>query len=96
MFTDAIHQNQDYNFLHFVPFQADDKSILARFYYADRALTAVASELDSFDGRAEPERCSRLVGRLRQGQVSQYAFALNPSLIAFRCCRIKCWPSQIS
>lgn len=49
--------------------QADDKSILARFYYADRALTAVASELDSFDGRAEPERCSRLVGRLRQGQV---------------------------
>lgn len=49
--------------------QADDKSILARFYYADRALTAVASELDSFDGRAEPERCSRLVARLRQGQV---------------------------
>ncbi|KAJ6637724.1 Lateral signaling target protein 2 like [Pseudolycoriella hygida] len=47
---------------------ADDKSILARFYYADRALTAVASELDSFDGRAEPERCSRLVARLRQGQ----------------------------
>lgn len=42
---------------------------MARFYYADRALTAVASELDSFDGRAEPERCSRLVGRLRQGQV---------------------------
>lgn len=49
--------------------QADDKSVLARFYYADRALTAVASELDSFDGRAEPERCSRLVTRLRQGQV---------------------------
>lgn len=48
--------------------KADDKSILARFYYADRALTAVASELDSFDGRAEPERCSRLVSRLRQGQ----------------------------
>lgn len=48
--------------------KADDKSILARFYYADRALTAVASELDSFDGRAEPERCSRLVARLRQGQ----------------------------
>ncbi|XP_059611709.1 lateral signaling target protein 2 homolog [Phlebotomus argentipes] len=48
--------------------KADDKSILARFYHADRALTAVASELDSFDGRAEPERCSRLVGRLRQGQ----------------------------
>jgi lateral signaling target protein 2 len=50
--------------------QADDKSLLARFYHADRSLTAVASELDSFDGRAEPERCSRLVGKLRQGQVS--------------------------
>ncbi|XP_055549776.1 lateral signaling target protein 2 homolog isoform X2 [Wyeomyia smithii] len=46
----------------------DDKSLLARFYHADRALTAVASELDSFDGRAEPVRCTRLVGRLRQGQ----------------------------
>lgn len=48
--------------------KADDKSLLARFYHADRALTAVASELDSFDGRAEPDRCSRLVSRLRQGQ----------------------------
>lgn len=58
------------NAIYFIFFkQADDKSILARFYYADKALTSVASELDSFDGRAEPERCSRLVGRLRQGQV---------------------------
>ncbi|XP_028899308.2 lateral signaling target protein 2 homolog isoform X2 [Zeugodacus cucurbitae] len=48
--------------------KADDKSLLARFYHADRSLTAVASELDSFDGRAEPDRCSRLVSRLRQGQ----------------------------
>ncbi|TMW51374.1 hypothetical protein DOY81_003557 [Sarcophaga bullata] len=48
--------------------KADDKSLLARFFHADRALTAVASELDSFDGRAEPDRCSRLVSRLRQGQ----------------------------
>lgn len=59
------------NFLFvFVYLQADDKSLLARFYHADCALTAVASELDSFDGRAEPERCSRLVSRLRQGQVN--------------------------
>lgn len=49
--------------------QADDKSLLARFYHADRSLTAVASELDSFDGRAEPDRCTRLVSRLRQNQV---------------------------
>ncbi|XP_052864727.1 lateral signaling target protein 2 homolog [Anopheles cruzii] len=48
--------------------KADDKSLLARFYHADRALTAIASELDSFDGRAEPVRCTRLVGRLRQSQ----------------------------
>ncbi|EDW83064.2 uncharacterized protein Dwil_GK22512 [Drosophila willistoni] len=48
--------------------KADDKSLLARFYHADRSLTAVASELDSFDGRAEPDRCSRLVSRLRQNQ----------------------------
>uniref|UniRef100_A0A182I954 Lateral signaling target protein 2 homolog n=1 Tax=Anopheles arabiensis TaxID=7173 RepID=A0A182I954_ANOAR len=48
--------------------KADDKSLLARFYHADRALTAIASELDSFDGRAEPVRCTRLVSRLRQGQ----------------------------
>lgn len=57
--------------------QADDKSILARFYYADKALTAVASELDSFDGRAEPERCSRLVGRLRQGQVNAMLLVID-------------------
>uniref|UniRef100_A0A182MNZ1 Lateral signaling target protein 2 homolog n=1 Tax=Anopheles culicifacies TaxID=139723 RepID=A0A182MNZ1_9DIPT len=41
---------------------------MARFYHADRALTAIASELDSFDGRAEPVRCTRLVSRLRLGQ----------------------------
>lgn len=50
-------------------FQADDKSLLARFYHADRSLSAVANELDSFDGRSEPERCSRLVSKLRQEQV---------------------------
>ncbi|XP_063704461.1 lateral signaling target protein 2 homolog [Culicoides brevitarsis] len=46
----------------------NDQSLFARFYYADKNLTYVANELDSFDGRAEPERCSRLVGKLRQGQ----------------------------
>lgn len=51
-------------------FQVDDKSLLARFYHADRGLTAVANELDSFDGRSEPERCSRLVSKLRQEQVN--------------------------
>ncbi|KAH8417834.1 hypothetical protein KR222_006718, partial [Zaprionus bogoriensis] len=55
-------------FLYLLHLQADDKSLLARFYHADRSLTAVASELDSFDGRAEPDRCTRLVSRLRQNQ----------------------------
>ncbi|XP_017100929.2 lateral signaling target protein 2 homolog [Drosophila bipectinata] len=48
--------------------KADDKSLLARFFHADRSLTAVASELDSFDGRAEPDRCTRLVSKLRLNQ----------------------------
>lgn len=58
--------------------QADDKSLLARFYHADRSLTAVASELDSFDGRAEPDRCTRLVSRLRQNQVKTDKISLTP------------------
>jgi len=57
------------NFISILFLQADDKSLLARFFHADRSLTAVASELDSFDGRAEPDRCTRLVSRLRQNQV---------------------------
>lgn len=67
MFKNQTNRKFDFQF---VPFQADDKSLLARFYHADRGLTAVANELDSFDGRSEPERCSRLVSKLRQEQVS--------------------------
>ncbi|EFO18827.2 lateral signaling target protein 2 [Loa loa] len=48
--------------------RVDDWNPLAKFYYADEALNAVASELDSFDGRRDPERCSQLVGKLRQAQ----------------------------
>ena len=46
-----------------------DRSLIARFYHADLALTAVASELDSFDGRKDPERCASLVNKLRSCQV---------------------------
>lgn len=49
-------------------FQKDDKSLLAQFFYADEALNVVASELDSFDGRKDPERCTLLVNQLRQAQ----------------------------
>ncbi|XP_054266119.1 lateral signaling target protein 2 homolog [Macrosteles quadrilineatus] len=46
----------------------DDQSLLAQFFYADEALNLVAAELDSFDGRKDPERCSSLVNHLRQCQ----------------------------
>ncbi|PSN41876.1 hypothetical protein C0J52_20330 [Blattella germanica] len=39
----------------------DDPSLLAQFFYADEALNIVAAELDSFDGRKDPERCTALV-----------------------------------
>lgn len=45
-----------------------DRSNMARFFYADENLTAVAAELDSFDGRKDPERCACLVNRLRSCQ----------------------------
>lgn len=45
-----------------------DKSLMARFYFADLNLNAVAAELDSFDGRKDPERCSCLVNKLRSCQ----------------------------
>jgi len=48
--------------------QKDDTSLLAQFFYADEALNVVASELDSFDGRKDPERCTLLVTHLRQCQ----------------------------
>ncbi|XP_026754030.2 lateral signaling target protein 2 homolog [Galleria mellonella] len=46
----------------------DDRSLLAQFFFADDALNMVATELDSFDGRKDPERCSTLVNQLRHAQ----------------------------
>lgn len=48
--------------------QKDDTSLLAQFFFADEALNTIASELDSFDGRKDPERCTALVNQLRQSQ----------------------------
>lgn len=48
--------------------RVDDWSPLAKFYYAEEALNAIANELDSFDGRRDPERCNQLVVKLRQAQ----------------------------
>lgn len=46
----------------------DDTSLLAQFFFADEALNRVAAELDSFDGRKDPQRCTTLVNNLRQCQ----------------------------
>ncbi|XP_028031771.1 lateral signaling target protein 2 homolog [Bombyx mandarina] len=46
----------------------DDHSLLAQFFFADDALNMVAAELDSFDGRKDPDRCSTLVNQLRHAQ----------------------------
>ncbi|XP_045485941.1 lateral signaling target protein 2 homolog [Pieris rapae] len=46
----------------------DDRSLLAQFFFADDALNMIAAELDSFDGRKDPERCSTLVNQLRHAQ----------------------------
>ncbi|KAF5303154.1 hypothetical protein FQR65_LT08317 [Abscondita terminalis] len=46
----------------------DDTSLLAQFFFADETLNIIASELDSFDGRKDPERCTTLVNQLRQSQ----------------------------
>lgn len=48
--------------------QKTDKSLLAQFYFADEELNRVATELDSFDSRKDPERCQALVTQLRASQ----------------------------
>ncbi|VDP18989.1 unnamed protein product [Soboliphyme baturini] len=46
----------------------DDWFPLSKFYYADEALNTVAVELDSFNGRRNPQRCQQLVTKLRSCQ----------------------------
>lgn len=57
-----------FSFFLSVCLQKDDTSLLAQFFFADEALNMIASELDSFDGRKDPERCTSLVNQLRQSQ----------------------------
>ncbi|XP_071792749.1 lateral signaling target protein 2 homolog isoform X1 [Asterias amurensis] len=45
-----------------------DNQLLAQFYFSDEELNAVSQELDSFDGRQDPERCTLLVNQLRTCQ----------------------------
>jgi len=41
---------------------------LARFFYADLELRRITHDLDSFDGNKEPQRCQKLIDRLRKTQ----------------------------
>ncbi|XP_056151659.1 lateral signaling target protein 2 homolog isoform X2 [Lampris incognitus] len=45
-----------------------DSQLLAQFYYADEELNQVATELDSLDGRKDPQRCTLLVNQFRSCQ----------------------------
>ncbi|XP_036847956.1 lateral signaling target protein 2 homolog isoform X6 [Manis javanica] len=45
-----------------------DPHLLAQFYYADEELNQVAAELDSLDGRKDPQRCTLLVSQFRSCQ----------------------------
>ncbi|KAM7156558.1 lateral signaling target protein 2 homolog isoform 2-T2 [Molossus nigricans] len=45
-----------------------DPQLLAQFYYADEELNQVAAELDSLDGRKDPQRCALLVSQFRSCQ----------------------------
>ncbi|XP_015199858.1 lateral signaling target protein 2 homolog isoform X2 [Lepisosteus oculatus] len=47
-----------------------DPQLLAQFYYADEELNQVATELDSLDGRKDPQRCTLLVNQFRSCQDS--------------------------
>lgn len=51
--------------------QRSDPQLLAQFYYADEELNQVAAELDSLDGRKDPQRCTLLVSQFRSCQVSR-------------------------
>lgn len=46
------------------PFDVSTSSLL-KFYYADDQLNMITAELDSFDGRKDPMRCTNLVNQLR-------------------------------
>ncbi|XP_041123944.1 lateral signaling target protein 2 homolog isoform X4 [Polyodon spathula] len=45
-----------------------DPQLLAQFFYADEELNQVAAELDSLDGRKDPQRCTLLVNQFRSCQ----------------------------
>ena len=63
-------------FAYVMSLQRTDSSYLAQFFHSDEELNMVASELDSFDGRKDPERCNALVNQLRMCQ-DKVSFSAN-------------------
>jgi len=61
--------------------RVDDWSPMAKFFHADEALNRIARELDSFDGRRDPDRCNMLVNKLRQAQ-DRVLLIINEMLLA--------------
>ncbi|PKU33653.1 hypothetical protein llap_16043 [Limosa lapponica baueri] len=61
-----------------------DPQLLAQFYYADEELNQVAAELDSLDGRKDPQRCTLLVNQFRSCQAlleGCYKVSPKPALL---------------
>ena len=79
------------------PLQRSDPQLLAQFYYADEELNQVAAELDSLDGRKDPQRCTLLVSQFRSCQVSaRRAKSLSwgnllPPVSTSQVAWVRCW-----
>lgn len=65
--------------------QRSDPQLLAQFYYADEELNQVAAELDSLDGRKDPQRCTLLVSQFRSCQVSCECGGSSTALVTPDC-----------
>lgn len=65
--------------------QRTDPQLLAQFYYADEELNQVATELDSLDGRKDPQRCTLLVNQFRSCQVRRGEKNNTLKIIIFMC-----------
>ena len=68
--------SENIKFVYVISLQRTDSSYLAQFFHSDEELNMVASELDSFDGRKDPERCNALVNQLRMCQ-DKVSFSAN-------------------
>lgn len=84
------HQFVTESLYSFCVLQRSDPQLLAQFYYADEELNQVASELDSLDGRKDPQRCTLLVNQFRSCQVEYpICFSQQPDHMCNQCkCKV--------